>query len=143
MHALLAKEEHGYVLSELEMTRRCETSRPILLCMPPGTDCSPLVFECLDKTAFPQALLRRRFYRQPAAALLEQLRAYASMDGPARSSAAARASLDPTAVLPQRSIPAVVVHGRYDQARPVAHAEWPVEHLPHAEFLCILAGIPF
>ncbi|HEU5378876.1 MAG TPA: alpha/beta hydrolase [Ktedonobacteraceae bacterium] len=43
-------------VSALEMTRTIETSRPLLLCIP-GTSCSPLVFERLDETTFPEVQL--------------------------------------------------------------------------------------
>ncbi len=51
-----------------------------------------------------------------------------------------QASLDLTSVLPQLTMPTLVVHGRHDQARPVAHAEWLVKHLPHAELLLLDCG---
>ncbi len=43
-------------------------------------------------------------------------------------------------MLSQFTMPTVVVHGRYDQTRPLAHAEWLVEHLPHAELFLVDAG---
>jgi len=221
--------------SALEMTRKIESSCPILLCIP-GTYCSPLVFERLDESTFPevqlvplswmtspgpwdiptlgrrvalfiqelstgpvllaghstggaialaaastspelisglllvdtganmhghgdvsriisvieqgpgqdffQALMRRSFYHQPDASLIEQLIAYASSvpREAALQALTSQASLDLTNALPQLTMPTVIVHGRYDQARPIAHAEWLMKHLPHAELLLLECG---
>jgi len=221
--------------SALVTTRKVEASRQVFLCIP-GTYCSPVVFETLDETLFPevqllplswmtspgpwdipalgqrvalflqelgtgpvllaghstggaialaaaaaapelvsglllldtganmhghgdvssiislieqgpgqeffQALLRRSFYHQPDASRLEQLGAYASaVPGEAALQALkSQAALDLTDVLATLQMPAVVVHGRYDQARPIAHAEWLVKHLPHAELILLDCG---
>ncbi|GHO55919.1 alpha/beta fold hydrolase [Ktedonobacter robiniae] len=42
--------------------------------------------------------------------------------------------------LPKLTMPTVVVHGTHDQARTIAHAEFLVEHLPHAELRLLDAG---
>ena len=221
--------------SALEITRKIEASRPVLLCIP-GTYCSPVVFDTLDESTFPeaqlvplswmtapgpwdiptlgqrvallihelglgpvllaghstggaialaaastspeqisglllidtganmhghgdvsrilsvieqgpdrdffQALIQRSFYHQPTTALLEQLIAYASSvpREAALHALTSQASLDLTSVLPQLTMPTVVVHGRYDQARPISHAEWLVKHLPHAELHVLDCG---
>ncbi len=92
--------------------------------------------------AFFQALLRRSFYHQPADALLEQLNAYASAvpREAALQALTSQATLDLTGALSPLTMPAIVVHGRYDQARPIAHAEWLVQHLPHAELVLLDCG---
>lgn len=221
--------------SALEITRKVERGRPVLLCIP-GTYCSPLVFEFLDESTFPevqllplswmtsagpwdiptlgrrvafllqelgtgpvllaghstggaialaaastapeligglllidtganmhghgdvsrvisaieqgpgpdffQALMRRSFYHQPDAALIERLAAYASVvpREAALQALTSQASLDLTDVLPKLAMPGVVVHGRYDQARPLSHAEHLARHLPHAELLLLECG---
>ncbi|HVU70781.1 MAG TPA: alpha/beta hydrolase [Ktedonobacteraceae bacterium] len=91
---------------------------------------------------FFQALMRRSFYHQPNAALIEQMIAYASAAPREAALQALRsqAALDLTDALPQLTMPAVVVHGRHDQARPLAHAEWLMQHLPRAEMVLLDCG---
>lgn len=91
---------------------------------------------------FFQALLRRSFYHQPSTALIEQLIAYAEAvpREAALQALTSQSSLDLTDVLPRLAMPTLVVHGHHDQARPLAHAEWLVNHLPHAELLLLDSG---
>lgn len=91
---------------------------------------------------FFQALMRRSFAQQPADALMEQLGAYATAvpREAALQALTSQASLDLTSTLPQLTMPTLVIHGRLDQARPIAHAEWLVKHLPHTELLLFDCG---
>ena len=91
---------------------------------------------------FFQKLLRRSFYYQPDAALIQRMTAYATSvpREAALQVLTSQAALDLTEALPTLTMPVMVVHGRYDQARPVAHAELLVEHLPHAELRLLDTG---
>ncbi|MBO0782518.1 MAG: alpha/beta hydrolase, partial [Ktedonobacteraceae bacterium] len=91
---------------------------------------------------FFQQVMRRSFYYQPDTALIEHLIAYAS--GVPRESAlealTSQVALDLAEDLKKITIPVMVVHGRHDQARPIAHAEFLVQQLPHAELRLLDSG---
>lgn len=91
---------------------------------------------------FFQALMQRSFYHRPDPVLLEQLVAYATSvpREAALQALQSQASLDLTERLSRLEMPTLVVHGRYDQARPIAHAERLVKHLPHAELVLLDCG---
>lgn len=95
----------------------------------------------VDQTFF-RRLLARSFYYQPGEALFQKLLAYAG--GVPREAALealnSQLTLDLADALPRITMPVMVVHGRHDQARPVAHAEFLVEHLPHAEMRLLDCG---
>jgi pimeloyl-ACP methyl ester carboxylesterase len=94
-----------------------------------------------DSTFF-QQLLRRSFYHQPDDALIERMIAYATSvpREAALQVLTSQVELDLVDALPTLSMPVMVVHGRYDQARPVAHAELLAERLPHAELRLLDTG---
>ncbi len=84
---------------------------------------------------FFQQLLQRSFYHQPDTALIENLENYAA-GVPVEAALEvlkSQSTLDLSDELPKITMPVMVVHGRYDQARPIEHAEFLVKHLPHAE----------
>jgi 3-oxoadipate enol-lactonase len=94
-----------------------------------------------DKEFF-DLLMRRSFYAQPDPALKGRLIAYASSvpREAALQALTSQAALDLAEELPKIRVPAMVVHGRYDQARPLAHAELLIERLPHAELRILDCG---
>lgn len=89
-----------------------------------------------------QLLLRRSFLHMPGDELLQRLSSYASSvpRQAAIDALSSQATLDMAANLPGIDIPVVVLHGRHDQARPIAHAELLVERLPHAELRLVDTG---
>ncbi|GHO49479.1 alpha/beta fold hydrolase [Ktedonospora formicarum] len=91
---------------------------------------------------FFERLLRRSFYYQPDQALIQRLSGYA--DRVPREAALevlkSQSSVDLAEDLPKLNMPAVVVHGKHDQARTLAHAELLVHHLPHAELRLLDSG---
>jgi pimeloyl-ACP methyl ester carboxylesterase len=91
---------------------------------------------------FFQRLLRRSFYHQPDTAFIQRLTAYATSvpREAALQVLTSQATLDLTDQLSTLTMPVMVVHGRYDQARPIAHAELLVKHLPHAELRLLDTG---
>jgi len=91
---------------------------------------------------FFQRLLRRSFYHQPDATLIQRMQTYATSvpREAALQVLTSQATLDLTPALPTLTMPVMVVHGRYDQARPIAHAELLVKHLPHAELRLLDTG---
>jgi pimeloyl-ACP methyl ester carboxylesterase len=93
-------------------------------------------------SAFFQQLLRRSFHRQPDAALIERMIAYATSvpREAALQVLTSQVALDLVDALPTLSMPVMIVHGRYDQARPLAHAELLAERLPHAELRLLDTG---
>lgn len=100
------------------------------------------IIQVIEQGAGPdffQAVMRRSFYYQPDPALIEQLIAYASSVPREAALQALRSqnTLDLTDQLSRLTMPVMVVHGQHDQARPIAHAQWLVKHIPHAE-LCLL-----
>jgi 3-oxoadipate enol-lactonase len=92
--------------------------------------------------AFFQQLLRRSFHHQPDDALIERMIAYATSVPPeaALQVLTSQVALNLVDALPTLTMPAMVVHGRYDQARPIAHAELLAERLPHAELRLLDTG---
>lgn len=92
--------------------------------------------------AFFQQLLRRSFYHQPEAHLIERLVTYASNVPPeaALQALTSQATLDLADRLAEITVPTMVVHGRYDQARPQAHAELLAASLPNAELHLLDTG---
>src|SRR5262249_52130982 len=82
------------------------------------------------------------FYHQPEAAFIQQLITYASSvpREAALEALTSQAALDLADELPKLTMPVMVIHGRYDQARPVAHAEFLASHLPHAELRMLETG---
>lgn len=91
---------------------------------------------------FFQQLMRRSFYHQPDATLIQRLTIYAASvpREAALQALTSQAALDLVDALPTLTMPVMVVHGRYDQARPIAHAELLVRHLPHAELRLLDTG---
>ncbi|SRR5579884_1415441 len=91
---------------------------------------------------FFQQLLRRSFYHQPDAALIQRMTTYATNvpREAALQALTSQAALDLVDALPTLTMPVMVVHGRYDQARPISHAELLVKHLPHAELRLLNTG---
>jgi 3-oxoadipate enol-lactonase len=91
---------------------------------------------------FFELVLRRSFYSQPEPVLRERLIAYASSvpREAALQALTSQTTLDLTKDLPKIRVPVMVVHGRYDQARSLAHAQLLVEHLPHAELRVLDCG---
>ena len=91
---------------------------------------------------FFQAVWRRSFHTPPDAALTERLTTYATSvpREAALQALSSQIALDLADALPQLRMPVMVIHGRYDQARPFAHAELLVERLPHAELRLLDCG---
>jgi 3-oxoadipate enol-lactonase len=92
--------------------------------------------------SFYERLLRRSFHYQPDPILIEHLIAYGT-HAPREAAIEALASqirVDLTDSLATITMPVVIVHGQYDQARPIAHAEFLVQHLPHAELHLLDSG---
>lgn len=93
-------------------------------------------------TEFHERLLRRSFYYQPEQALMQRLLAYAGRVSreAALQALTSQSVVDLAGDLPKLTMPTVVVHGTHDQARTIAHAEFLVEHLPHAELRLLDSG---
>lgn len=88
---------------------------------------------------FFERLWQRSFASFPDPALRQRLNDYAThvpREAPLQA-LSSQAALDLKDELPGLTVPVMVVHGRKDQARPIAHAELLVHRLPHAE-LCLL-----
>jgi pimeloyl-ACP methyl ester carboxylesterase len=91
---------------------------------------------------FFQLLLRRSFYHQPNSALMQRLLDYASAAPreAALQALTSQAALDLSAELHSITIPTVIIHGRHDQARPIAHAELLAANIPQAELCLVESG---
>src|SRR5579859_2916915 len=91
---------------------------------------------------FFQAVWRRSFSSPPDAALTEQLNTYATSvpREAALQALSSQIALDVANQLPQLTMPAMIVHGRSDQARPIAHAQLLAQRLPHAELRLLDCG---
>nr|BBH86528.1 hypothetical protein KTC_12790 [Thermosporothrix sp. COM3] len=93
-------------------------------------------------SAFFQQLMKRSFLHQPEPALLQRLLEYAE-NVPSEAALQAlrsQAALDLSNDLSRLMLPVIVMHGRHDQARPIAHAQLLSQRLPTAELFLLDSG---
>jgi pimeloyl-ACP methyl ester carboxylesterase len=119
-----------------------------LLCVP-GTMCTPRIFDGLAALGLPVAVapwnqvIERPVYLRPAGDLMAALTSYPAQLSAAAVEQALRSQRD-TDLLPELhrlpELPALIVHGRYDTARTLAHASQLAAALPAAELVVLDCG---